>query len=184
LRWQRRPSFQLTGRHAPALGLDTLARSGVRLVGRALAVRGKHVELGSDLSASVAAAEDALAHLLQRIEAFVHLWGLRPIMGAADPPPSVHVAPGPSSIDLRAEGIETVIWCTGFRRRYPWLRVPVVDARGEIAHEGGITRVPGLYVLGLRFLRRTSSSFIDGVGKDAFDLATRIEPAPTGRAAA
>jgi len=50
----------------------------------------------------------------------------------------------------------------------------VLDARGEIIHEGGITPVPGLYVLGLRFQRRRSSNFIHGVGSDARELADHI----------
>jgi putative flavoprotein involved in K+ transport len=52
--------------------------------------------------------------------------------------------------------------------------VPVLDARGEIRHEGGVTPFPGLYVIGLYFLRRRKSSFIDGVGRDAMELATHL----------
>jgi len=40
-------------------------------------------------------------------------------------------------------------------------------------HRGGITPSPGLYVLGLRFLRRRRSTFLDGVGNDAEELAWR-----------
>jgi putative flavoprotein involved in K+ transport len=77
-------------------------------------------------------------------------------------------------LDLRAEGIGTVIWATGYRRAYPWLRVPILDDVGEISHEGGVTPVPGVYVLGLNFQRRRHSSFIDGVGDDAFVIAQHI----------
>jgi putative flavoprotein involved in K+ transport len=77
-------------------------------------------------------------------------------------------------LDLEAEGIETVIWATGYRRDYSWLDVPVLDSRGEIVHSGGITRQPGLYVIGLNFLRRRNSSFIAGVGDDARELAAHI----------
>ena len=52
---------------------------------------------------------------------------------------------------LRREGIETVIWAIGYRRDYTWLKLPVLDAHGEIRHDGGITPRPGLYALGLRF---------------------------------
>ena len=48
-------------------------------------------------------------------------------------------ADAPDSLDLKDERIDTVIWATGYRRAYPWLRVPVFDARGEIMHNGGIT---------------------------------------------
>jgi putative flavoprotein involved in K+ transport len=66
------------------------------------------------------------------------------------------------------------VWVTGFRRLYPWLKVPVLDGRGEIRHEGGVVPFPGLYVIGLYFLRRRKSSFIDGVGRDALDLTTHL----------
>ena len=79
-----------------------------------------------------------------------------------------------SEIDLRAAGIRTVLWATGYRRSYPWLRVPVLDVRGEIVQRHGVTPVPGLFTLGLRFQRRRRSHFISGVGSDAAFVAERI----------
>ena len=67
-----------------------------------------------------------------------------------------------------------MVRATGFTRRYPWLRVPVLDSHGEIRQRGGITPVPGLFVLGMHFQRRRNSAFIDGVGDDAAFLAERI----------
>ena len=87
------------------------------------------------------------------------------------------------SLDLADEGISTVLWATGFRRRYPWLNVPVFDDRGEIRHRGGITASPGLYVLGLQFLRRRNSNFIDGVGNDAAELSRHLDDRMRGVAA-
>ena len=83
-------------------------------------------------------------------------------------------AGAPERLDLKSERIETVIWATGYRRAYPWLRVPVLDASGEIEHDGGFTPAFGLYVLGMNFQRRRNSSFIDGVGADARAIAEQI----------
>jgi putative flavoprotein involved in K+ transport len=77
-------------------------------------------------------------------------------------------------LNMRAEKIETVLWATGFKRHYPWLKIAVFDERGEIRQRYGITPVAGLYVLGLHFQRRRKSAFIDGVGDDATFLADRI----------
>lgn len=77
-------------------------------------------------------------------------------------------------VDLAAEGIRSVVWATGYCRDYGWLRLPALDRRGDIAHLGGVTAVPGLLALGLPFLRRRSSTFIDGVGRDAEALAPLI----------
>jgi putative flavoprotein involved in K+ transport len=183
---RRQPSLQLVGRpdHA-TLDLPLLERRGVRLVGRALSVAGATVSLADDLVAHTAAADVRLARLLSRIDDFVASTGLSRAVGEAEPfQPFLWPAPAPASIDLRSEGIRTVVWATGFRRRYPWLEVPVLDERGELRHDGGVTPAPGLYVLGLAFQRRRKSSFIDGVGDDARELADRIAGAGQRRAVA
>ncbi|HSD03232.1 MAG TPA: hypothetical protein VLB81_12720 [Gaiellales bacterium] len=91
-------------------------------------------------------------------------------MGAQPPRASARRSAGA----VPAAGISTVIWATGYRRSYPWLSVDVFGGNGEIAHRRGITEVPGLYALGLRFQHRRSSHFIAGVGEDARYLATQI----------
>lgn len=67
-----------------------------------------------------------------------------------------------------------MVWATGYRPDYRWLRVSVLDADGALRHEGGVTPAPGLYVLGLRFLRRRSSSFLAGIGADAEAIAAEV----------
>jgi putative flavoprotein involved in K+ transport len=67
-----------------------------------------------------------------------------------------------------------VLWATGYRRAYPWLDVPVLDARGELVHREGVTPAPGLYALGLRLQRVRGSHFIGGVGADAARIAEAI----------
>jgi putative flavoprotein involved in K+ transport len=168
---RRQPSLQLVGRPDRAtLDLRVLQARGVRLAGRLAAVDGSRARFADDLVASTAAADARLARVLQRVDAFVEQSG-----HAADPAepfePFLWPRPAPETIDLQAEGIRSVVWATGFTRRYPWLQVPVLDAGGEIRHDGGVTAAPGLYVIGLYFMRRRKSSFIDGVGEDARELA-------------
>jgi putative flavoprotein involved in K+ transport len=168
------PSLQLVGRPDRAtLDLPALAARGVRLAGRVAAARGGRVFFDDDLVAHTVASDARLARLLQRIDVFAVRTGL-----GVEPPepfrPFLWPDPAPAEVDLRAEGIRSVVWATGFRRLYPWLKVPVLDERGEIRHEGGVTAFPGLYVIGLYFLRRRKSSFLDGVGQDAMDLTAHI----------
>jgi len=173
---RNQPSLQLVGRPDRAtLDLPGLQERGVRLAGRVAGIEGPRVELADDLVAYTAAADSRLARLLQRIDVFAARTGLDAEVGPAEPfRPFLWPAAAPPEIDLRAEGIRSVVWATGFRRLYPWLKVPVLDERGEIRHEGGVTALPGLYVIGLYFLRRRKSSFIDGVGRDAMELATHL----------
>jgi putative flavoprotein involved in K+ transport len=173
---RNQPSLQLVGLPDRAtLDLPVLQSRGVRLVGRAAGVNGSRVSFADDLVAHTAAADARLARLVQRIDVFAARNALDSRVGPPEPfRPFFWPAPAPIEIDLRDEGIRTVVWATGFRRLYPWLKVPVLDARGEIRHDGGVTPAPGLYVIGLYFLRRRKSSFIDGVGRDAMELATHL----------
>jgi putative flavoprotein involved in K+ transport len=77
-------------------------------------------------------------------------------------------------MDLNDGSIRTVIWATGYRPDYSWLDVPVLDRKGRIRHDGGVLAAPGMYVMGLPFMRRRKSSFIDGAGEDAADLAAHL----------
>ena len=87
--------------------------------------------------------------------------------------PTVRPAAPRLSCDLSRGKYRTVIWATGFRPDYGWLRLPVFDAKGRLAHDGGVV-APGLYVLGLPFMRRRNSALIDGVGDDAEALADHL----------
>jgi putative flavoprotein involved in K+ transport len=169
------PSFQLVGSpNARTIDLGTLQAQGVRLVGRVCDIAGEAVRFAEDLHDSVDAAERKLTRVLARIDRFVVDAGLSAETAPPEAPAPVRVEPAASRLDLRGEGIATVVWATGYGRHYPWLQVPVIDAAGEIAHRGGITAQPGLVVLGLRLLRRRNSSFIDGVGRDAEELSLHL----------
>ena len=175
-RARRQPSLQLVGRPDRAtLDLPALERRGVRLAGRLTAIDGGRARFADDLVAHTAAADARLARLLQKIDAFAATSGLDGEVGPPEPfTPFLWPSPAPTELDLRQAGIRSVVWATGYRREYPWLRVPVLDEVGEIRHSGGVTPAPGLYVIGLYFLRRRKSSFIDGVGQDAIELAAHL----------
>ena len=174
---RKQPSLQLAGRpdHA-SLDLSVLHDRGVRVTGRLVDFDGTRARFADDLLSTTVGSDVKLAALLARFDAAAE----RPDFGFAvsGPEPFVPIwmrfTNKDASVDLAAEGIRTVIWAVGYRRVYNWLDVPILDARGEIQHDGGVTTQPGLYVIGLRFLRRRNSTFIDGVGKDAVFLADHV----------
>ena len=170
---RQQPSLQLVGTpDHKTIDLGVLQDEGVQLVGHAEAAAAHRMYFRDDLDKSMGAAERKLDRVLGRIDAFID----ETLMSApvADRAPAIEVRQAPTELDLRTAGIETVLWATGYRRRYPWLQVPVLDIRGELIHRGGVTPSAGLYALGLNFLRRRNSSFIDGVGADARVLADHI----------
>jgi len=168
------PSLQLAGgSDGRRLDLDVLRGVGVRPVGRLVALDGTTARFADDLWDTVGVAQRRLNRLLFEIDEYAAA-----IPGTAagppDPPPVITVPPGPSTMDLRRAGIASVVWATGYRPWYPWLKVPVLDAGGRIRHRRGVTDVPGLYAIGLRFQYRRSSTFVDGARHDAEYLADAI----------
>ena len=57
---------------------------------------------------------------------------------------------------------------------YGWLDVTVIDAKGQLRHDGGVVDSPGLYALGLPVLRRRKSTFIYGIEDDARDVTDHL----------
>jgi putative flavoprotein involved in K+ transport len=166
---RRQPSLQLIGSSDRRdIDLAALAGIGVRIVGRVAGFDGHRAYLKRDLTQSILAAEARLKRISGLIENFA---------GETFLPHAGPWLPGteePQRLDLRQSGIRSVLWATGYSRAYPWLDIPVLDRAGEIIHDEGVCRLPGLCVLGLNFLRRRNSSFIDGVGRDAEALADHL----------
>jgi putative flavoprotein involved in K+ transport len=169
---RRAPSLQLSGCGRP-VGLDALAAGGVRLAGRLVAADGQRLSFADDLPATIGGAQSRMERLLRTIDGYLARRGGEDA-GRADPLPPFTAPAGPAELDLRRAGIGTVIWATGYQPAYPWLRLPVLDRHGQIAHSRGVTSVPGLYVLGLKFQYRRNSTFIDGVASDARFVAAHV----------
>ncbi len=169
---RREPSLQLVGRmdperSAPDLDLSVLRSRGVRVAGRLLALEGGVAELGDDLPANVAGSDRTMHRFLDRVDTFVERAGLSREVWPDDRPVPIDTAGAPSRINLRAEGIETVIVASGFRPHHPWLQLPITEQDGSIRQYRGVTPAPGVFTVGQRFQHRRDSGLIDGARHDA-----------------
>ncbi len=172
-RARRHASVQLVGNPARMpLDLNVLCAAGVDIVGRLMRVSGAVAQCSGAIASLTANADLKQARLLQRIDDFVTEHGLLGEVPGPDRPAPTHLGAVPTELDL--ERFTTVIWATGYRPSYPWLDPAAFDRRGRIAHDGGVSPVPGLYVLGLPFLRRRRSNLIAGVGDDAAELLPHL----------
>jgi putative flavoprotein involved in K+ transport len=171
------PSLQLVGTTDPrGIDLGVLAQGGVRLTGRLRDIGGAVAHFADDLADTCGAAQRRLDQILGEIDRYATGVSGSVALAPADPPAPVAVPATPSRVDLRAAGVSAVVWATGYQPSYPWLTVPVLDG-GRIRHQRGITEVPGLYAIGLRFQHRRSSTFVDGARHDARYLAQHIAAA-------
>jgi len=172
-RARRLPSLQLVGSPEQRdLDLNTAAANGVNPVGRLAGIRAGRAQFSGSFANMCTSADLKQNRLLDEIDEYAASHGLDAEIGPTWRPAPTSVGRPALELDLRSVG--SVVWATGFRPTYPWLDESLVDSRGRLVHDGGVLAVPGLYVLGLPFMRRRKSSFIDGVGPDAEELAAHL----------
>jgi putative flavoprotein involved in K+ transport len=172
---------QATGRGGGHdLHYRTLRQAGVTLLGRFQGVEGRRVRFADDLAASVAWGDERYRMYGDLIRKAVKEQGL-PMPDYPEPAPFDGRSPG--SIEL--SGLGAVVFAGGFRPGYgAWVNVPgAFDRLGFPIHsEGACSMAPGLYFVGVHFLRKRKSSLFYGVGEDAALVADQI--ASTRRAPA
>ncbi|MEO3472605.1 NAD(P)-binding domain-containing protein [Roseomonas sp. CAU 1739] len=148
------------------------ARGGV-LLGRTEAMSGGVMHFACDLAESLAGGDAALRAFCDAADAHAEREGLdlpedpAARVGLPDPP---CVTDPIRDLDLRAAGITTIIWATGYALDFRWIDLPVVDEVGQPRHRRGVTELPGLYFLGLPWQTRRNSAFLNGVGVDAAEI--------------
>ena len=175
-RARRLPSPQLVGTpERTTLDLNGLGAIGIELVGRFTAVRDGRALFSGGLRNLFSLADLKMERLLDTFDD----WARTNARDTdVDPPERVEPTRVPEKprlqLDLRSGEIRSVVWATGFRPDYGWLRVPVVDEKGQVRHTGGVVDSPGMYVLGLPVLRRRKSSFIHGIEDDARELMDHL----------
>lgn len=175
VRARRVPSPQLVGTPERAtLYLNALSERGVELVGRLVGVTDGKAQFSGSLRNHCAMADLKLARLLDRLDRWAEEHDPGRELGPPERFAATRLDAAPRlSVDLARERISTVLFATGFRPDFSWLHVPVFDHKGRLRHDGGIV-APGLYVLGLNFMRRRKSSFIHGAEDDARELSAHL----------
>jgi putative flavoprotein involved in K+ transport len=149
-------------------------------LGRLKAVTGARLALAPDLEDNLAKGDEWLPNYKKSVDDYVAKNKLN-IPEESSPANSSPSAKGDAStpileLDLRAAGITSIIWATGFGNDYDWLKLSLLDERDEPLHEHGVTQFPGIYFLGLRWLYKQKSGFLSfgGPAEDAAYLAEQI----------
>ncbi len=153
------------------LNFRTLHATGVELLGRFLGADGSTIHFADDLAASVDFGDTRWADIRGWIDR---------LCTRTDIPKPNYEIPPPMRIKTRIEidhvreGIATVIWTSGYRPQYSWVKFPIFDDMGFPLQVDGRTTVPGLYFVGVHWMRKNKSAILYGVGEDAEIVARHI----------
>lgn len=183
---REKTNHYVTGRDGGRdIDLRAFAAEGMRLYGMLEGGAGTALTFLPTLTAALDGADDVYRSICRDIDRYIDAQGI-------DAPPAAPYTAGwepdadPTSLDLAAAGITTVIWAIGYRPDYRWVRAGVFDGTGRPTHSRGVTALPGLYFLGLPWLHTWGSGRFLGIAADAEHVtgvisgrsgAARTEPA-------
>lgn len=182
-RFAAQPQVSGVGPRGRSVSLQGLARAGAVLVGRLTSAEETTLHFADDAAACVRFSDEKSAMFKRMIDTHIERTGIFAPASERDPidlPDDGSACPRTvTRLDLRRDGIGTIIWCTGFRGSLGWIHAPVFDEDGRPAHERGISCVPGIYFLGAPWLYKRKSGVLYGMQEDAEFIVQNISDRTT-----
>ena len=158
------------GRNA---SLQSLARAGAVLAGRLTTVDGERVAFDASAVANIEFADAFADRIRTTIDEAIVAKRLDAAPTAIDDAVAPAALIPPGALDLRADGIDSVVWCTGYFGDFSWLDPDLIHA-GQPIRDGAAGAVPGLWYMGLRWLTRRGSGNFIGFPGDAAAVAGAV----------
>jgi putative flavoprotein involved in K+ transport len=159
------------------LNLHQFAGDGVTLLGHLRGAANNKVWLAPDLPENLAKVDQFELEAVKMIDGYIQANGLD---APAEELPQLregYKQPLIEELDLKAAGINTVIWAMGYTFDYSLVKLPVCDGDGFPIQRSGVTRYPGLYFVGMPWMPGERSGFLLGVGDSAKHIAQNITEA-------
>jgi len=157
----------LTGRDGGRdIDLRKFALEGMMLYGRMSGVAAGRMLFEPNLKANLDSADRVYNGINALIDRHIAEKGIEAPAGSPYVPvwePGAEIV----ELDLKAEGITSVIWATGFSPDCSFVGLTIFDGDAYPVHRRGVTVVDGVYVLGLPWLWTWGSGRFLSVGKDA-----------------
>jgi putative flavoprotein involved in K+ transport len=177
MRWWPQPNISGIGPMGHTLSLQAVERQGAVLTGRLVGFDGDLARFAPDLGASIRMGDTTSVGWRERIDAHIKAADIAapaPEPDDADQPVlDPEAAVGPPHIDLATEGVGCVIWATGFGPDLGWMGIDLRTERGLPVQADG-EAAPGLWFLGIPWMRSRSSGIILGADRDGAHVADRL----------
>jgi putative flavoprotein involved in K+ transport len=153
--------------------LRQFASEGMRLYGTLADGKDATLRFEPTLTAALDFADSVYNSICSDIDAYIDRKGVTA-------PPASRYAPvwapetDPTSLDLAAEGVTSIIWAIGYRPDYRWIEASAFDGGGRPMQNRGITGVAGLSFVGLPWMHTWGSGRFLGIDRDARHIAATI----------
>ena len=159
--------------------LRAMAARGIILLGHLQGISDGDLMLADDLKENLAKGDESLENFKKAVDDYVAKAGLEaPEVQTSEVSPNIEkeISTPVSQLNLKDAGVSAIVWASGFRYDFDWVKLPIFDDGGEPVHRRGVTQLSGIYFLGLRWLYKRKSAFLlrAGPAEDASYLAEQI----------
>jgi putative flavoprotein involved in K+ transport len=159
--------------------LRAMAARGIVLLSHLQGINDGDLTLADDLEQNLARGDESFENFKKAIDEYVTKAGLEaPEARQSERSSNItkKVSTSVSHLNLKDAGVSAIVWASGFRYDFDWVKLPIFDGAGEPVHRRGVTQIPGIYFLGLRWLYKRKSAFLlrAGPAEDAAYLAEQI----------
>jgi len=159
--------------------LRSMAARGIVLLGHSEGIKDGDLKLADDLEQNLAKGDEVFENLKKAVDEYVAKTGLEvpeELQSEICSNIGKQISTPVSHLNFKDAGVSAIIWASGFRCDFGWVKLPIFDDGGEPVHRRGVTQFPGIYFLGLRWLYKRRSSFLlrAGPSEDAAYLAEQI----------
>lgn len=170
------PSPQLIGDASMSIyDLNYAQSCGVQLAGRLAGIANGKLQFSGGLENLARLADLKMQRLLKRFDEAAESLGRQ---GCQFSPKETYqpteVKPEPP-LQLPLNRFKTIIWACGLKPDYHWLKIPTLDRKGRLQQTAGVCHYPGLYCLGLPFMRTRKSGLIHGAKDDTAFVGAAIK---------
>jgi putative flavoprotein involved in K+ transport len=156
------------------LNLHRFARDGVILLGHLRGASGSKVSLAPDLHENLAKGDAFELQVQNMIDGYIQAHGLEAPEEEVPRLRDGYQQRVVDELDLKAAGINTVIWATGYTFDFSLVKLPVCAAAGFPIQSRGVTSYAGLYFVGMPWMPSLKTGTLAGVAESARHIASDI----------
>lgn len=172
-KWEAVP--QLSQNHeGNTMNLHLIARKGVKLLGHVSNAKGHNITVAPDLHELLHKIDQSEREACAMIDGYIE--ANEPGTPTEELPQynDAYQQPIIEELDLKKEGIGTIIWATGYRTDFSFVKLPIFDADRFPIQKNGATNHPGLFFAGLPWMPSQKSGFLVGVAESARKIAAAV----------
>lgn len=177
-RFAAQPIISGVGRYGHTLSLQLLVSRGATLLGRLTDIDGTRLRFEQDLPAAIRMADRVSAEIRADVERGIQAQAIEAPDHEPDPADEPVADPdamtSPEELDMEDAKIGAIVWSTGVTGDLSWVQLEVKDETGAPRHEKGKAPVPGVWFLGVPWMRSRKSAIVLGADEDGGAVADEI----------